>query len=90
MGVDGRDFCGNLASEVRVSAIPSALGSSMQEPSSPDPTSAPTIQTPNPVSQALTAKKKKGFGPGIKNPGALAGAIARAKRARQTGDKWGA
>ena len=64
----------------------------MQEPTSPDPTSAPPEQIPSKpsgVTQALGQRKKKGFGPNIKNPGALAGAIARAKRARQSGQKWG-
>lgn len=74
-------------------AIPQALGSSMNEPSSTDPTSAPPIQQPQQpqqsMQQVLGARKKKGFGPGVKNPGALAGAIARSKRARQAGDKWG-
>jgi hypothetical protein len=74
-------------------AIP-ALGASFQEPSSPDQTSGPPEQVPqapmqsqNPIAQIL--KKKKGFGANVKNPGALAGAISRAKRARQTGQKWG-
>jgi hypothetical protein len=73
--------------------IPDALGSSMQEPSSPDNTSAPPEQIPAQqgpsIAKVLGQRKKKGFGPNIKNPGALAGAIARAKRARQSGQKWG-
>jgi hypothetical protein len=67
------------------------MGSSFQEPTSPDQTSAPQEQIPQPqMPQILQQRsKKKGFGPNVKNPGALAGAIARSKRARQTGDKWG-
>lgn len=65
------------------------LSANFNEPSSKDPTSAPSEQVPqSPVSQAL-AKKKKGFGPGVKNSGALAGAIARAKRARPNALKYG-
>lgn len=73
------------------SPVPAALGSSMQEPASPDPTSAPQVQIPQAaaITQVLGAKKKKGFGPNVKNPGALARAIARAKRARQFGQKYG-
>ena len=70
--------------------IPAALGANMQQ-GSPDQTSAPPDNPPsvqNPVIQALN-KKKKGFGAGVRNPGALAGAIARAKKARQFGQKWG-
>jgi len=68
------------------------LGSSFQEPASPDQTSTPPENT-SPIAQALTQaskKKKKSFGSNVKNPGALKAAIARSRRARQIGDKWGA
>ena len=71
------------------------LSSSFQEPSTPDTTSTPPETSPSTpagqnVSQILGQRKKKPFGPTVRSPGALAGAIARSKRARQTGDKWGA
>jgi len=75
-----------------MSTIP-ALGSSMNEPATDDTTSAPPLQT-SPVQQALNKRKKK---PStlLRNPTSLAKslqnrAIARASRARQIGDKWGA
>ena len=61
------------------------MGSSFREPASPDNTSAPPIQDPaNP-----NPKKKKPFGPKVRNPGALAAAIAKSKRAYQSSHKYG-
>ena len=68
--------------------MPAALQANFQEPPSPDQTAAPpesVPQPPNPI-QALQQRKKK---PMVRNSGALASAIARSKRARQTGQKWG-
>jgi hypothetical protein len=69
------------------------LGSSFNEPETDDTTSAPPETVPsgpaNAIAQLLAKKKKKPFGTNVKNPGALAGAIARAKKAHQTGQKWG-
>jgi len=75
-----------------------ALSGGFQEPASSDPTSAPVETVPtgpaspqsgqSTVSQTL-AKRKKGFGPGIKNPADLGRAIALAKRARPSGRKYG-
>jgi hypothetical protein len=54
----------------------------------PDNTSAPPMpQVQQPLPAVLSAKLKKPSK--LKNPGPLAAAISRAKRARQTGDKWG-
>lgn len=68
-------------------ALP-GMGSSMNEPDNKDTTSAPVL---NPVAQnvaqVLNQRKKK---PGVKSPSTLAAAIARSRKARQTGDKWGA
>jgi len=67
------------------------MGSSFQEPQSPDQTSAPPETVPgqvSPVSQgiaALLAKAKKKQ----RSPAALKAAIASAKRARQSGRKMG-
>jgi hypothetical protein len=68
-----------------------ALGAGFNEPASSDPTSAPPENvSPSPVATALgNKKKKKGFGPGVKNPADLGRAIAMAKRARQGGHKYG-
>ena len=66
---------------------PFGLNAPFNEPDSDDPTSAPSISgpgNPNP-----DKKKKKPFGPKVRNPGALAAAISRAKRAHQTGHKYG-
>lgn len=60
------------------------MGSSFNEPATDDTTSAPP--EPNPVAQILKKKKKI---VNVRNSGELAGAIARAKRARQTGQKYG-
>lgn len=70
------------------------MSPNFNEPQSNDPTSAPPMNDPtsssvqpmqNPVAQILAKKKKSS----VRNPGALAGAIARAKKARQSGQKWG-
>jgi hypothetical protein len=77
-----------------------AIGNAnFQEPQSPDPTSAPPIPnqlqqqqpaaTPGGLAQALASRKKKGIGPTMRPPSTLASAISRAKRARQSGDKYG-
>ncbi len=63
------------------------LGSSFNEPATDDNTSAPPI--PQNPTQTDTPKKKKPFGPKVRNSGALAAAIARAKRAHQSGHKYG-
>ncbi len=58
------------------------------EPATADNTSAPAMpQVQQPLPAVLSAKLKKPSK--LKNPGPLAAAISRAKRARQTGDKWG-
>lgn len=64
------------------------MGANFNEPPTDDPTSAPPETVPSNPVQALK-KKKKPFGNNIRNPGALAGAIARAKRARPSGMKYG-
>ena len=75
-----------------------ALSGNFNEPASSDPTSAPVENIPKPqsvVAQTL-AKRKKGFGPGVsgtqrvtKNPAALGRAIALAKRANPSKQKYG-
>jgi hypothetical protein len=75
-----------------------AIGNAnFQEPSSPDQTSATSMpdQTPQQQGQtqglaaALGRRKKKAGGPTVKPPGPLAAAIARAKRARPSSQKYG-
>ena len=82
-------------------AIPAALGSNFNEPQSDDPTSAPPMpdqqpqQNPQPMqaqglAAALAKRKKRGLiGPTIKTPSALSAAIARSRRARPSGLKYG-
>lgn len=84
-------------------AIPAALGSDFNEPQSSDPTSAPPMpdqqpqQNPQPMqgqaqglAQALAHRKKKGLiGPTVKTPSPLSAAIARSRRARPSGLKYG-
>lgn len=68
------------------------LSPNFNEPSSDDPTSAsqPVNQpVQQPALQAVGQRKKKGFGPNVRNPGALAAAIAKSKRARQSTYKYG-
>lgn len=73
-----------------------------QEPSSPDQTSAPQMPDQQPqqnqplqgqaqgLAQALARRKKKGvIGPTVKTPSALSAAIARSRRARPSGLKYG-
>jgi hypothetical protein len=81
-------------------AIPAALGSNFNEQSN-DPSSAPPIpdqqQNPQPMQEqaqglaaALARRKKKGLiGPTVRTPSALSAAIARSRRARQSGLKYG-
>jgi hypothetical protein len=59
------------------------LKPSFNEPETNDTTSAPSETVPAPK------KKKKPFALNVRNPGALAGAIARAKRARPSAMKYG-
>jgi hypothetical protein len=81
-----------------------AIGNAdFQEHSSPDQTSAPQMpdqqpqQNPQPMqgqaqglAQALARRKKKGvIGPTVKTPSALSAAIARSRRSRQSGLKYG-
>ena len=68
------------------------ISANFNEPQTDDTTSAPQVQQPSPVNavaQILQQKKKKGFGPNVRNPGALAAAIGRAKRARPMTYKYG-
>jgi hypothetical protein len=82
-----------------------AIGNAnFEEPSSPDTTSAPPMPDQTPAQQQLTPgakkiagslasalakRKKQGIGPTIKAPSELTAAIARARRARQSGEKYG-
>ena len=80
-----------------------ALNANFQEPSSPDTTSAPQIPDQTPQQQQLTpgaqkiagglaaalAKRKKAAGPSIKAPSQLTAAIARARKARPSSEKYG-
>jgi len=63
------------------------LSASFNEPTSDDDTSAPPMPQ-NPVAPLLH-RQKKPFGPKIKNPGALAAAISRAKKGYQSKRKFG-
>jgi len=74
-----------------------ALSANFNEPQSNDPTSAPQMpdqqQQPT-VGQSLAAalkkrKKSGAIGPNVKQPAALKAAIAKARRARVGGDKYG-
>jgi len=66
-----------------MSTVP-GLTDQFNHPPTDDNTSAPaepTIPQPSPLKPKKPNK--------LKNPGALAAAISKAKRARQTGQKWG-
>lgn len=64
------------------------LKAPFNEPVNSDPTSAPPEQVPvSPIAQVLSQHQKKKKA--IRLPGPLAGAIARAKRAKQSSHKYG-
>ena len=75
------------------------LSADFNEPQSNDPTSAPQMPDQQPqtsqgqaqgLAQELARRKKKGLiGPTMRAPSTLAAAIAKAKRARVGGDKYG-
>jgi hypothetical protein len=73
--------------------FPDALSANFNEPQSNDQTSAPLMQPGPTVGQSLAAalsrRKKSGIGPTVKQPSELKAAIARARRARQGGEKYG-
>jgi hypothetical protein len=71
-----------------------ALSGNFNEPANTDPTSAPVENVPpGPGAESVVAKtlakRKKGFGPGVKNPAALGRAIALARRAKPSNQKYG-
>jgi hypothetical protein len=63
-------------------------GSSFNEPATQDQTSAPPESLPG-TPPLGGQKKKKPFGPKVRNPGALAAAIAKSKKAFQSSHKYG-
>jgi hypothetical protein len=69
-----------------------SLQANFQEPSTPDQTSAPPDNPPQTgasIQQVLGQRKKKPFGPNVRNSGALAAAIARSKKGRPNALKYG-
>jgi hypothetical protein len=65
------------------------MGAAFNGPPTDDTTSAPPMTEPSPAQQMaqILSKQKKKKNP--RAPEALAQQIGRAKRARQTGQKWG-
>jgi len=72
-----------------------ALSANFNEPQSNDPTSAPQMQDQQQptvgqsLAEALKKRKKGVINPNVKQPAALKAAIAKARRARVGGDKYG-
>jgi hypothetical protein len=75
-----------------------ALNADFQQPSSPDPTSAPQLQVPqgaqqpaqlSPLAAALQKNKKKTGLVKVKAPSSLSAAIARSRKGRPSSLKYG-
>lgn len=69
-----------------MSAFGNSLGSSYNEPPTDDQTSAPPVPQPTAGNQMGIQRKKKKLD---RKSSTLAAAIARSKRAHQTGNKYG-